>query len=57
MLKKTETEETVSSLFCDIFIIGSISIGGGGAELPGPPSGYVYATQYKLIPDNKTINT
>ena len=34
MLK--ETEETIV-FFCDIFIIGSISIkgGGGGAPLPG----------------------
>ena len=39
LLKETETEETI--VFCDIFIIGSISIGGG----PGPltPPGYVYA--------------
>ena len=32
MLKETETEETIV-FFCHIFIIGSISIGGG----PGPP--------------------
>ena len=40
MQKETETKEK-NSLFCDIFIIGSISIGGGG---PGPPStGYASA--------------
>ena len=34
MLKEIETEET--SLFCDIFIIGGISIGGGADPLPAP---------------------
>ena len=32
MLKETETEETIV-FFCHIFIIGSISIGGGPAPL------------------------
>ena len=32
MLKESETEETIS--FCNIFITGGISIGGGGG---GPP--------------------
>ena len=37
MLKETETEETI--VFCDVFIIGSISIGGWGGGPPGPPPG------------------
>ena len=40
MLKETETDETI--VFCHIFIIGSISIGGGLGPL-NPPSGYAYA--------------
>ena len=39
MLKGTETKETIV-VFFDIFIFGSISIGGGGVP-PGPP-GYAY---------------
>ena len=34
MLKETKTDETI--VFCLIFIIGSISIGGGPGPL-GPP--------------------
>ena len=37
MLQETDTEDT--RLFCHIFIIGSISIGGLG---PGPLPGYAY---------------
>ena len=40
MLKETKTEETI--VFCHIFIIGSISIGGGPDPL-GSPYGYAYA--------------
>ena len=40
MLKETDTDET-KSIFCDIVIIGSNSI--GGAQAPWPPSpGYAY---------------
>ena len=42
MLKETETEETI--VFCHIFIIGSISIGGGPGPL-GPSSGYAYGAE------------
>ena len=42
MQKETETEETIV-FFCDIFIIGSNSIGGGGGRAPWPPPGYAYA--------------
>ena len=37
MVKETETEET--RRFCHHFLIGDISIGGGG---PLPPPGYAY---------------
>ena len=40
MLKETETEETM--LFCRIFIIGGISIGGGGP-------GYACGAHYSLL--------
>ena len=40
MLKETETEET--KLFCAIFIIGGISIGGGGP-------GYAYGAHCSLL--------
>ena len=35
MLKETKTEETIV-FFCDIFIIGSILIGGGAGSLGLP---------------------
>ena len=35
MLKETKTDETI--VFCHIFIIGSISIGGGPGPLASPP--------------------
>ena len=41
MLKETKTDETIV-FFCPIFMIGSISIGGGPGPL-GRPSGYAYA--------------
>ena len=41
MLKETKTDEVIV-FFLSIFIIGSISIGGGPGPL-GPPSGYAYA--------------
>ena len=51
MLKEIETEET--SLFCDIFIIGGISIGGGG----GPPA-RAYATDLmKSKPTNNATRS
>ena len=46
MLKKTETEETIV-FFCDIFIIGSISIGEWG---PGPLA--PLATPMMMSPQN-----
>ena len=39
MLKESETEE--ARRFCHLFLIGEISIGGGGAG-PCFPSGYTY---------------
>ena len=39
MLKETETEET--NLFCPIFIIVGISI--GGVRAPSSPPSYAYA--------------
>ena len=41
MLKEAETE--AKSFFCDIFIIGSISI--GGTRVHQAPSGYAYVAQ------------
>ena len=42
MQKETKTEETIVFFVCDIFIIGSISIGGGaGPPLATPMSGIV----------------
>ena len=41
MLKETKTDET-TVFFCHIFIIGSISIGGGPGLL-APLSDYAYA--------------
>ena len=40
MLKDTENEET--RLFCQIFVIGRISIEGPGPPGPPPPPGYAY---------------
>ena len=40
MVKETKTDEIIV-FFCHIFIIGSISIGGGLGPLN--PSGYAYA--------------
>ena len=47
MLQDTENEET--RLFCHIFIIGGISIGG-----PGPP-GYTYDCNFNAICDIKNL--
>ena len=41
MQKETKTEETIVFFVCDIFIIGSISIGGAGPPLATPMSGIV----------------
>ena len=47
LLKETETEETIV-FFVTFFIIGSISIGGGGGRAPGPPPGYAYGVLFGL---------
>ena len=44
MLKETETEK--ASLFCHIFIIGGISIGGA---CPLPPPGYAYDVGFEYL--------
>ena len=46
MLKETENEETM--LFCQIFVIGGISIEGIGP--PGPPPGYAYDFEIRSRP-------
>ena len=52
MVKETEILET--KLFCDIFIIGGISIGGG----PGPPApGFAYDCNFNAICDIKILCT
>ena len=43
MLKETKTEKTI--VFCDIFIFGSISIGGERGPGTLPPSRYAYVVQ------------
>ena len=51
MLKETKTEKN-NSLFCDIFIIGSISIGGSPGSLapPGYACGGPTVLHASLVP-------
>ena len=53
MLKETENKDT--RIFCHIFIISGISIGGG----PGPPEppapGYAYDCNFNAICDIKIL--
>ena len=51
MLKETENEET--RLFCHIFMIGGISIGGGGDLLVSP--GYAYDCNFNAICNIKIL--
>ena len=46
MLKETETEETI--VFFGIFIIGSISVGGGEPSGPSPPLAPPMVVDYHL---------
>ena len=53
MLKETENEET--RLFCNMFVIGGISMEWGAGGPPGPCSGYAYDCNFNAICDIKIL--
>ena len=53
MPKETENEKT--RLFCNNFIIGDISIGGGPGQPGAPAPGYAYDCNFDAICDIKIL--